>query len=80
MTAPAARAAKPADRRGEPARPAYPPGLHETAAGALARFELPEATQRFIADRLWVGASLIISDHGISGEMSPGTDFIVLTR
>jgi hypothetical protein len=81
LPSPAPRAARPGDRRGGPAQPAPAPGLpQETAAGALARFELPEATRRFIADRLWVGATLIVSEHGTSGETGPGTDFIVLTR
>jgi hypothetical protein len=46
----------------------------------LRRFELPEETRRFIADRLWAGATLIVSDHAPSGETGVGTDFIVLTR
>ena len=54
--------------------------FQETADGALARFELPEATRRFIADRLWAGATLIVSEHGLSGETGLGTDFIVLAR
>ncbi|MBO0766267.1 MAG: L,D-transpeptidase, partial [Hyphomicrobiaceae bacterium] len=53
---------------------------HETALGALARFALPEETARFIADRLWPGATLIVSDYGASGETGIGTDFIVITR
>jgi hypothetical protein len=70
-----------AKRTDEPAVAAAARGAaHETAAGALARFELPEATRRFIADRLWAGASLIVSDLGPSGETGAGTDFIVLTR
>src|SRR5262245_25231701 len=52
----------------------------ETAAGALARFELPEEAKRFIEERLWTGASLIISDEGVSNETGTYTDFIVLTR
>ena len=81
LPSPAPRAVRPRDRRGEPAQPPPSPGLaHESAAGALARFELPEATRRFIADRLWAGATLIVSEHGISGETGPGTDFIVLAR
>ena len=52
----------------------------ETAASALDRFELPEEARRFIAERLWVGASLIVSDEGISNETGTYTDFIVLTR
>ena len=50
------------------------------AAGALERIELPEATRKLVADRLWPGASLTISDFGISGETGKGTDFIVLTK
>jgi len=72
---------RPVDRRGAPAAAAPSTGLPaETAAGALGRFELPEATRRVIADRLWAGATLIVSDQGTSGETGPGTDFIVLTR
>ncbi len=68
-------------RRGEPASSVAGTGpSRETAAGALARFELPEATRRFIADRLWAGATLIVSEHGLSGETGLGTDFIVLAR
>jgi L,D-transpeptidase-like protein len=81
LPASAPRAHRPRDRRGETGLPTPTPGVpHETAAGALARFELPEATQRFIADRLWAGATLIVSDQGPSGETGLGTDFIVLTR
>jgi hypothetical protein len=67
--------------RGHPASATAAAGReHETAAGALARFELPEATRRFIADRLWAGATLIVSDYGASGETGASTDFIVLMR
>ena len=52
----------------------------ETAASALDRFELPGEARGFIAERLWVGASLIVSDEGISNETGTYTDFIVLTR
>jgi hypothetical protein len=51
----------------------------ETAAGALGRFELPAETRRFIEERLWAGASLIVSDHAGS-ETGIHTDFIVLAR
>jgi len=55
---------------------------HETAAGALDRVTLPEDVQKLLADKLWPGASLIISDYGTSYEQGEGatTDFIVLTR
>jgi L,D-transpeptidase-like protein len=51
----------------------------ETAESVLSRFVLSEETRRFVADRLWMGASLIVSDHGGS-ETGAYTDFIVLTR
>lgn len=52
----------------------------ETAAGALDRIELPEGARERIAELLWSGGSLIVSDHPRSGEMSEYSDFIVLTR
>jgi hypothetical protein len=68
-------------KAGQPAQAAPVPGPgQETAASALARFELPEETRRFIEDRLWTGASLLVSDQGISNETGVYTDFIVLTR
>jgi hypothetical protein len=70
------RHAKPIDV--DPA--ASPSGLSETAAGVLDRLELADETKGFIAERLWRGGSLIISEHGISTETGPQTDFIVLTR
>jgi L,D-transpeptidase catalytic domain len=56
---------------------ALPP---ETASGALDRIAIPEDTARRIAELSWVGASIIVSDHGISGETGDTTDFIILTR
>jgi hypothetical protein len=75
-------APRPSRQRGKgPAQDAPASGVpHETAAGVLARFELPEATRRFIEDRLWTGASLIVSDNGISHETGLYSDFIVLAR
>jgi hypothetical protein len=75
-------APQPSRQRGKgPAQDAPASGVpHETAAGVLARFEFPEATRRFIEDRLWTGASLIVSDNGISHETGPYSDFVVLTR
>jgi hypothetical protein len=52
----------------------------ETAAGALDRVVLLEETRKFIADRLWAGASLIVSEHGLSNEAGKYTDFIVQPR
>ena len=39
----------------------------------------PDAVAR-IAELLTPGSSLIVSDHGISSESGPDTDFIVETR
>jgi lipoprotein-anchoring transpeptidase ErfK/SrfK len=66
--------------RGETRPAAQPARPRETAAGALERVELPEETRKFIADRLWAGASLIVSDQGLSHETGKYTDFIVQTR
>ncbi len=58
-----------------------PASTPETAAGALDRIELPEGARERIADLLWTGGSLIVSDQPRSPEMSENaTDFIVLTR
>jgi hypothetical protein len=64
-----------------PPAPVAAPLPPETAASALARFELPAATKRFIEERLWTGATLIVSDDGASPrETGLHTDFIVLPR
>lgn len=65
--------------RGEVARPAVPTGTL-TAAAALERIEWPAQTRRLIAERLWAGGSIVISDHGLGNETGLGTDFIVQTR
>jgi hypothetical protein len=53
----------------------------ETAASVLARFEVPAATKRFIEERLWTGATLIVSEAGTSPhETGLHTDFVVLPR
>ena len=72
-------AARSSRRRGRAAaQPSPAPAQSpETAAGALERFELSEATREFIADRLWIGATLIVSDNGISNETGKYTDIIV---
>ena len=36
--------------------------------------------KQFIADRMWAGASLIVSDYGLSNEAGKYTDFIVQPR
>jgi hypothetical protein len=68
-------------RRGQPEPVAASPGQpRETATGALDRIVITEETRKFIADRLWAGASLIVSEHGVSGEAGKYTDFIVQPR
>jgi hypothetical protein len=52
----------------------------ETAGGALSRIEAPPEALKFIADRTWAGATLIVSDHAMSNETGAYTDFIVSTR
>ncbi len=87
MTPPAAVEAKirrHSSRRGrkiEPERetpitPAFP----ETAAAALDRIEIPPEAAERIAERLWTGSTLIISDVGMSGEGRYAMDFIILGR
>jgi hypothetical protein len=52
----------------------------ETAGSVLERFDMGEDSKRFIADRLWPGATLIVTDEGMSPETGATTDFIVVTR
>jgi lipoprotein-anchoring transpeptidase ErfK/SrfK len=52
----------------------------DKASAALNRIEIPQDAVERIAHLLTAGSSLIISDHGISGETGQDTDFIVLTR
>ena len=52
----------------------------DKANAALNRIEIPQDAAERIAQLLTSGSSLIISDHGISGETGQDTDFIVLTR
>ena len=73
----------PRARRGDRHEPAHANDAgrpRETAVGALARIQLSEETKAFIADRLWAGASIIVSDYGISDEAGKYTDFIVQPR
>jgi hypothetical protein len=49
-------------------------------SAALDRVEIPQDAVERIAELMSPGASLIISDHPISGETGKYTDFIVLTR
>jgi lipoprotein-anchoring transpeptidase ErfK/SrfK len=81
-----------AEKRGEPQRKTAsieeefgaPPKLYgspSTAADALERIEIAQDVRDRIAERLWTGASLIISDQPPSGETGPiGTDLTVKVR
>lgn len=72
---------EPARRGKQRAAPApSPPPPHVPAAAALARVEIAPETLQRLNERIWTGASLIISDHPIGPETGLGTDFIVLTR
>jgi lipoprotein-anchoring transpeptidase ErfK/SrfK len=71
--------------RGEKLRKELVPPVYETvppgnAHVALDRITIPEATLARINALMSPGASLIISDLGLSYETGKGTDFIVLTR
>jgi lipoprotein-anchoring transpeptidase ErfK/SrfK len=70
---------QPRRHRQEAAATPVPAHVQATAASVLGRFEFPPETRRFIEERLWPGASLIVSDHAGS-ETGIHTDFIVLTR
>ena len=75
--------AAPAESKTQPRRgdkPAAPARSHETAQSVLDRVEMSEETRAFISQKLWTGASLIVSDQGISHETGTYTDFVVLAR
>src|SRR5262249_19037834 len=66
-------------RKFEPEEDAAPaPAFPESASGALDRIEIPEETAQRIAGLLWTGATLIISDVGMSGEGRFAMDFMIL--
>jgi hypothetical protein len=54
--------------------------LASSAAEALERIEFPAAAMEQVGARVWIGASLIVTDRTPSRETGPGTDFIVLTK
>ena len=56
------------------------PGDASSAQKALARITLPDHVRDEIARRVWTGASLVISDQGVSNETGRGTDFVVLMK
>jgi hypothetical protein len=53
---------------------------HKKAQAALDRIEIPADIRAEISNRLWAGASLIVSDRGLNHETGRGTDFVVLTK
>ena len=59
----------------------FPKGAGASSASdALDRIELPSDVAERISAMLTPGASLIVSDEGLSRQMRPwGTDFIILT-
>jgi hypothetical protein len=56
------------------------PPFPETASAALDRIEIPEEAAQRISELLWTGATLIISDVGMSGEGRFAMDFQILSR
>jgi len=69
----------PVDEQAE--APPQLPGSPSSAANALDRIEIAQDVRDRIAERLWTGASLIISDERLSAETGPiGTDLMVKVR
>ncbi|MDX2156652.1 MAG: L,D-transpeptidase family protein [Hyphomicrobiaceae bacterium] len=64
-------------RKGE--RTSQEPAEASSAAEALGRITLPREITDLMAERLWPGASLIVSDYGL-GETGQETDFVIVTR
>ncbi len=54
--------------------------LPATAVNALDRVKFSDEVLQKISEKLWTGASIIISDYGVSHETGKGTDFVILTR
>lgn len=62
------------------AAPVEPARSAPNASEVLDRIELPQDVVDRVAEYVTVGATLIVSDHGLSHETGAYTDFIVLTR
>jgi hypothetical protein len=60
--------------------PQVPAASRETAESVLEQFDMPAESRKFISERLWTGATLIVSDQGPSHETGRDTDFVILTR
>jgi hypothetical protein len=52
----------------------------DTASSALDRVEVPDDVRERIAELVWVGAQIIVTDNARSDEMDHDTDIIVSTR
>jgi hypothetical protein len=76
-TAPARPSSR--SRFGDPSAELSSVGRPSSAAEALERVSVPPEASERISELLSVGASVIISDQGLSPETVAGTDFIVLT-
>ena len=76
-TAPARPASR--SRIGDPSAELLSVGRPSSAAEALDRVSVPPEASERISELLSVGASVIISDQGLSPETVAGTDFIVLS-
>jgi hypothetical protein len=80
MPEPGAAADREPVRRGQRTAAPAAPAAASTAAAALARVEISADVMQRLNEKVWVGASLIVSDYPMSGETGLGTDFIVLTK
>ena len=70
-------------RRGKASRDVAPPApepVASTPAEALDRITIPKEAKEWISELVSPGASLVISDNGMSHETGKETDFVVLTR
>jgi len=66
------------DKSAEPAPAPAPQG--DTAAAALNRVEVADSARERIAELVWIGAQVIVTDNARSDEMDTDTDIIVSTR
>jgi lipoprotein-anchoring transpeptidase ErfK/SrfK len=67
------------DKKDEPAAAPSPP-QGDTAAAALERVEMPNGLRERMAELVWNGAQVIVTDNARSDEMDIDTDIIVSTR
>ncbi len=66
------------DKKDVPAAAPQPQG--DAAATALERVEVADSVRERIADLLWIGAQVIVTDNARSDEMDVDSDIIVSTR